>query len=75
MMEYICNTIEDAKKALNEYTSGRGDIFICTEEVFHYLHNNQYSPDQECNHCLNPDSIMTPETCCTGCSRLQKNTD
>lgn len=31
-----------------------------------------YRLDQTCHHCLNPESIMTPETCCTGCSRLQK---
>lgn len=34
-----------------------------------------YRPDQTCHHCLNPESIMTPETCCTGCSRLQNDTE
>lgn len=29
-----------------------------------------YRKDQTCNFCLNPDSILTPETCCTGCSKL-----
>lgn len=26
--------------------------------------------DQRCNFCLNPESILTPETCCTGCGAL-----
>lgn len=36
-MEYICNTIEEANRALSDYKSGRGDIFICSDEVFEYL--------------------------------------
>lgn len=32
---------------------------------------NPYRKDQTCNHCNNPESILTPETCCTGCSKLQ----
>lgn len=26
----------------------------------------------ECRHCMNPDSIISPETCCTGCCRLRE---
>jgi hypothetical protein len=26
--------------------------------------------DQRCTFCLNPESILTPETCCTGCGAL-----
>ncbi len=36
-MEYICNTIEEARKALSEFKTGQGDIFICSDEVFEYL--------------------------------------
>lgn len=28
------------------------------------------SDEQRCRFCLNPESILTPETCCTGCSAL-----
>ncbi len=24
----------------------------------------------ECRHCLNPESIISFETCCTGCSKI-----
>jgi len=25
----------------------------------------------ECRHCLDPNSILTKNTCCTGCDRLK----
>jgi hypothetical protein len=28
--------------------------------------------NQTCRHCLNPESILTPETCCTNCSILRE---
>lgn len=28
--------------------------------------------EQTCRFCEDPDSILTPETCCTGCSKLHK---
>jgi hypothetical protein len=36
-MEYICNTLDEANKALNIYSKGQGDIFICSDEVFEYF--------------------------------------
>ncbi len=30
-----------------------------------------YEKDQTCNFCQNPDSILTKNTCCTGCSKLK----
>lgn len=27
---------------------------------------------QECNFCKNPDSIISVDTCCTGCTSLKK---
>jgi hypothetical protein len=32
----------------------------------------KYKPDQKCNFCLNPESIITKGTCCTGCSILSE---
>lgn len=32
----------------------------------------KYKEDQKCNFCLNPESIITKDTCCTGCSVLEK---
>ena len=31
---------------------------------------DKYVPNQTCRFCNNPESILTPETCCTGCSKL-----
>jgi len=31
---------------------------------------SHYSPNQTCRFCENPESILTKETCCTGCSKL-----
>jgi hypothetical protein len=28
---------------------------------------------QSCTFCLNPESIISKETCCTGCSKLENN--
>lgn len=28
--------------------------------------------NQTCNFCENPESIITKETCCTGCSKLDE---
>lgn len=36
-MEYICNTIEAAIKALNDHQPGRGDVFLCSDEVYKWL--------------------------------------
>ena len=30
---------------------------------------------QTCTFCQNPDSILSLETCCTGCSRLKDSPD
>lgn len=30
-------------------------------------------PTQTCTHCENPDSILTKDTCCTGCSKLDES--
>lgn len=35
--------------------------------------NENYKEAQVCGFCLNPDSIISPETCCTGCSILKMN--
>lgn len=32
---------------------------------------NKYIKEQECRFCLDSDFILTPETCCTGCSKLK----
>lgn len=33
----------------------------------------KYKDNQTCNFCLNKDSFISKETCCTGCSVLNKN--
>jgi hypothetical protein len=37
-MEYICNTIEEAVRAMNRAHNAE-DIFICSNEVFEYICN------------------------------------
>ena len=32
----------------------------------------KYDPNQTCNFCNNPESILTEDTCCTGCSKLSR---
>ena len=39
IMEYICESLEQARHALNDCKSGRGDVFICSDEVFKYICN------------------------------------
>jgi hypothetical protein len=34
-----------------------------------------YRADQTCRFCLDPESILTQETCCTGCSRLKNDSE
>lgn len=29
-------------------------------------------PNQICSYCENPESIISIETCCSGCSKLQE---
>jgi hypothetical protein len=31
----------------------------------------KYDLNQTCSFCENPESILTPLTCCTGCSKLK----
>lgn len=31
-----------------------------------------YDANQTCSFCENPESILTTNTCCTGCSKLKK---
>lgn len=57
------------------YEACTGSIYIDGDYGFYKKDFEIDRPDQTCHHCLNPDSIMTPETCCTGCSRLQNDTD
>jgi hypothetical protein len=42
-----------------------------TEEDFDDLLRAFTKEDQYCRFCLNPESILTPETCCTCCSALK----
>lgn len=32
----------------------------------------KYWPDQICTFCQDPENILTKETCCTGCSKLNE---
>lgn len=36
------------------------------------LPNFEYQEDQTCRFCNSPESILTEEACCTGCSKLVK---
>jgi hypothetical protein len=40
------------------------DVFVCDQP------ERSKREDQRCSFCLNPESILTPETCCTGCGAL-----
>ena len=35
-----------------------------------FCDSNNYDKNQMCRYCLDPASILTPETCCIGCSKL-----
>lgn len=37
--------------------------------------NQKYRSNQTCRFCDDPKSILTKDTCCTGCSRLRESTE
>ena len=41
---------------------------ICQNRIKEIL--KSYKPNQTCRFCENPESTLTKETCCTGCSKL-----
>ncbi len=45
---------------------------LASSDVFVVCNHQKYKRDQKCSFCMNPESIINKETCCTGCSVLRE---
>jgi coenzyme F420-reducing hydrogenase gamma subunit len=66
-MTYSKNVSEELIKFLSEGNWEEKDKHVIREFLERFLRTQC---KQECRFCLDENSILTKETCCTGCSKL-----
>lgn len=57
----------------NKDRLGIDEIGLYIDKIFDkYEKSLNIRNNRKCRFCINPDSILSEDTCCTGCSMLNK---
>lgn len=74
-IENACKDRWEARRLWEEFTFGNDEIDYAMEVIAHVRTGikekvEKYKKNQTCRFCEDPSSILTKETCCSGCSKF-----